>query len=361
MGSTMNVHDQISIELIKEIGNLTSDGWALYDIRKNEMFFWNDAFLTILEVTPERLSRPDLSLLTEVFIDDETYIDELTQRLTTDLRLSDVELRIASRDEKYVLCSAVLLAERGLVSIAVKDVSKWKEHSNYIIEFGARKNTILDMVTHNLSGPLNITNNLLDRVDQFQKPEDYRHVGTYSRLIRENIQQCIEIINSFLREEHFTSPQIFVKRNRFDAISKIEILLKRYKQFAPEKNIRLVAKTRELFVTGDDVKFFQIVNNLISNAIKFTPDDGKIKIDVREEEAIFQVTIEDNGIGIPEYLKPHLFLKNSPAGRSGLRGEKSIGMGLYIVAKLVHLMKGTILFDSTEGKGSTFTLRFPKD
>jgi two-component system, OmpR family, sensor histidine kinase VicK len=356
----MNLDDNNSIELIAEIGNLTSDGWAIYDAGEQKVVFLNDAILRILETTTEQLSNVDLSVLSNVFIDDPAYIEELVHRLTDDLRLTDVELRVASREDKYVLCNAFYLETKDLVFVTLKDVSKWKEHSNYIIEFGARKNTILDMVTHNLSGPLNITNNLLDRVDQFRKPEDYRHVGTYSRLIRENIQQCIEIINSFLREEHFTSPQIFVKQNRFNAISKIEILIKRYNQFSPEKNIKLVTKTRELFVTGDDVKFFQIVNNLISNAIKFTRDDGKITIEVLEQEKEFSIAVKDNGVGIPEYLQPHLFTKNSPAGRSGLRGEKSIGMGLYIVAKLTRLMNGKIHFVSQEGKGSTFTVEFPK-
>jgi two-component system sensor histidine kinase VicK len=72
----------------------------------------------------------------------------------------------------------------------------------------------------------------------------------------------------------------------------------------------------------------------------------------------FSVACEDNGIGIPERLKPVLFEKYTPASRRGLRGEPSIGMGLYIVRKLVSILNGKITFESSEGKGSTFVIQF---
>ena len=96
------------------------------------------------------------------------------------------------------------------------------------------------------------------------------------------------------------------------------------------------------------------------NAVKFTEDNGKIIIELTEGPASYSISIKDNGIGIPEYLHRHLFEKNTPASRTGLRGEKSIGMGLYIVRKLIALMNGTIAFESIENEGSTFTVEFPK-
>lgn len=82
--------------------------------------------------------------------------------------------------------------------------------------------------------------------------------------------------------------------------------------------------------------------------------------EVADQLSSLNISVSDNEIGIPEYLHPHLFKKNTPAGRPGLRGEKSIRMGLYIVKKLVNLMNGSISFDSEENKGSTFMVEFPK-
>jgi two-component system sensor histidine kinase VicK len=103
------------------------------------------------------------------------------------------------------------------------------------------------------------------------------------------------------------------------------------------------------------------VNNLISNAIKWSTTKSQIEIRVEEKSETFSLSVIDTGIGVPEHLQRFLFDKNSRASREGLRGEKSIGLGLYIVKKLVGLMDGQISYSSKEGKGSTFTIEFPKE
>lgn len=85
------------------------------------------------------------------------------------------------------------------------------------------------MVSHNLSGPLNLTNNLLDVVDQASKARQYMRIEEPVRLIRENTQHCIDLINSFLKEEHLVSPEISVGDNRFDAVAKVKVVVERFR------------------------------------------------------------------------------------------------------------------------------------
>ena len=205
-----------------------------------------------------------------------------------------------------------------------------------------------------------MTTNLLDAVDKLGLSKQNRTVDKYTLTIGENTQHCIDVINSLLKEQHFTSEKISVETNRFDVISKVEIIVERFRQFYDKKKINIIARKKELIVTSDDVKLFQIINNLISNAVKFTREDGKIDIIITDSKDRFAISVVDDGIGIPEYLHPHLFKKNTPAGRSGLNGEKSIGMGLYIVKKLVDLLKGNVNFKSAEDNGATFTIELPK-
>jgi two-component system sensor histidine kinase VicK len=109
------------------------------------------------------------------------------------------------------------------------------------------------------------------------------------------------------------------------------------------------------------VKFFQIIHNLISNAIKFTHDNGEIDIIVEEREGSFVISVRDNGIGIPGDMHDKLFSKNTPAGREGLNNERSSGMGLHIVQMLVGLLNGKVWFKSEENNGSTFSIELPKE
>jgi two-component system sensor histidine kinase VicK len=117
----------------------------------------------------------------------------------------------------------------------------------------------------------------------------------------------------------------------------------------------------KLYISNDDVKFLQVFNNLLSNAVKWSRSGSTIEIKLDEHDDTFSLAVKDHGIGIPDHFKVMVFQKNTPAARSGLRGEKSIGLGLYIVKKLVTLMEGTISFESKENEGSTFVINLPRE
>nr|WP_262898843.1 ATP-binding protein [Dawidia soli] len=132
------------------------------------------------------------------------------------------------------------------------------------------------------------------------------------------------------------------------------------KPFNEDKTILVHTDVAPLYISSDDVKFFQVVHNLVSNAVKFTPAEGTVAVDIHDSETTVVITVVDNGVGIPEHLQRHIFERNTPAGRPGLKGEKSIGMGLYIVRKLTELMHGEVTFTSREHAGSTFAITLPK-
>ena len=127
----------------------------------------------------------------------------------------------------------------------------------------------------------------------------------------------------------------------------------------PEKKILLTSDVKTLYANSDEVKFMQIVQNILSNAVKFTPAEGTIEVVVQKMEKSFTVSVSDSGIGIPEDLKSKIFDKYTSAGRPGLNGERSTAMGLYIVGKLVAILNGKISVESEEGVGTRFTILFP--
>jgi two-component system, OmpR family, sensor histidine kinase VicK len=353
--------ERYAIRAIKDIGKLSDDGMFVYNLFQEKLVYCNKALTTILGVSKSSIIDKPFLVLKDYFKDDEDFLKNRLDDLVAKSKTMNTELRLNTADEKFISCDAYLIKDERVIIGFVKDVTNSKKHIDYITEFGARKDAVLDMVSHNLSEPLNLTHNLLNMVDQLNSGLQQRKIGNYTRLIRENTQQCIEIINSFLREEHLESKRVFVKPTRFDAILKIKIIISRIKDFSPGQNIGLVSDLDELYVTGDDVKFFQVVHNLLTNAVKFTPHSGTITVEVKMQESTFSVAVTDNGIGIPDYLQPYIFDRNTPAGRTGLKGERSIGMGLYIVKKLVSLMKGKIFFKSEENKGTSFLIEMPKD
>lgn len=108
------------------------------------------------------------------------------------------------------------------------------------------------------------------------------------------------------------------------------------------------------------MKFLQIINNLVSNAIKFTRENGQITVQLEKLEKTALITVADNGIGIPKSLHPILFNKYTKAGRKGVDGEESFGLGMWIVKSLTEAHKGRVWFESEEGKGSKFYVEIPQ-
>jgi PAS domain S-box-containing protein len=130
---------------------------------------------------------------------------------------------------------------------------------------------------------------------------------------------------------------------------------------AQEKNLSLNFSTNldpSLWVKGDQTKFKQILTNLVSNAIKFTPS-GFVKIHLNKSNNYFQIQVVDSGIGMDDYTLKRLFHSFSQADASTTRKYGGTGLGLAISKGLAELMSGTIDVNSHSGEGTTFTLKIP--
>jgi len=100
--------------------------------------------------------------------------------------------------------------------------------------------------------------------------------------------------------------------------------------------------------------FGRVIDNLVSNALKFTPAGGRITVGLREQAGRVRLLVQDSGIGIPAALQTSLFEKFSRAARTGVGGEASTGLGLFITQQIVQQHRGTIWVESQEGTGTRF-------
>jgi signal transduction histidine kinase len=114
----------------------------------------------------------------------------------------------------------------------------------------------------------------------------------------------------------------------------------------------------EPLVEGDRQRLMQVFNNLLTNAIKFTPPSGFIRIDVAPEGSMVRVTITDTGVGIPADQLPRIF-ERYHVGRRGTAGETGSGLGLVIAKQVVELHQGTIVMESTPDVGTTAVVHLP--
>jgi two-component system sensor histidine kinase VicK len=245
--------------------------------------------------------------------------------------------------------------------IIVRDITRIRQLEDYLVKYGAKKNTLLDNLAHHISGALSLMQHLSIEATKLLRSDVEINVRTYLNLMEANCLHCIDIINDLMRHEHLESTDIEVKKTKVDVVQIVSIIHQELLQSYSARKIILQSASPSIQIMADNVKLLQVVNNLASNALKFTDPEGLIFISIQESEHEVIISVADQGIGIPDSLKPFIFQKQPGGGRIGLNGERSIGIGLSLCKNLVDLMGGRIWFESEEGKGSTFYISLPKD
>lgn len=347
---------------IRKLGELSEDGVFIYDLEIKHFIYTNKVFTEIFFVEGRNLLEQSADVLHSMFTEDEVWLNAKYQELMDKKHLNNAEFRFKFTDKMthHFTCDAYLLKENVAIGF-VKDVTKAKEHENFVVEYTAKKDAFLDMITHNLSGPLVMSRDILGWMSKSVKNNNAEEVESMMTLLRDSTQQCIDIVDDFLKQEHTESQTIYVKKTRINILSKVHAVLEKLKEMNPDKKFSLVTNLENVNLNTDSVKFFQIVHNLLSNAIKFTKPGGNIEIRIEEETNAFVFAVRDDGIGIPADMHQYIFEKRTFAGRPGLKGEPSNGIGLSIIKKLVELLGGTIWFESQEKTGTAFFFRLPKE
>ncbi len=140
----------------------------------------------------------------------------------------------------------------------------------------------------------------------------------------------------------------------------LEQILKRLKPIADKKNVEIVMESfRPVSAEIDETKFSLAISNLVENAVKYNHDNGWVHVSLNADHKYFYIKVEDSGIGIPEADQAHIFERFYRVDKSHSREIGGTGLGLAIARNAVLMHRGSIRVYSTEGEGSTFTVRIP--
>ncbi len=211
-------------------------------------------------------------------------------------------------------------------------------------------------ITHEFRTPLTV---ILGMVDQI------RGYGQERELIRRNSQNLLRLINQILDLSKLESGKLQLNPVQGDIIPFLEYLTESFFSMARDKDIRLLfyPEVEKLIMDYDEAKIQHIVYNLLSNALKFTPEGGKIVLHAALEEADGQrwlrLKVQDTGIGIAKEDLERIFDRFYQTDTSATRKGEGTGIGLSLTRELVELMEGDISVQSRPGQGSTFTVRLP--
>ncbi len=243
------------------------------------------------------------------------------------------------------------------------DITDKKERITLLEDENQNFDEVLKMLSHDLRQPFTQINVLTELTKHQWGAADQDKAFNYLNKIKDACVQANNLLNSFLKlaivnfGEHILATALYDLR---------QII----KDSATDFDNQLTGKSlamsfdfpaEEVQHPVDRSLFGQAIKNLISNAIKFTPNGGKIIFKIKEENHVVYVLISDTGIGIPKKMIPDLFKQFTRSKRVGLEGEKPIGLGLAIAKKIIDMHMGEIVVESEEGDGTTFIIKLPKD
>jgi signal transduction histidine kinase len=234
---------------------------------------------------------------------------------------------------------------------------KLHRHNNELSDLNHEKDTLMGIVAHDLKSPLNRIKGITDLMD-FEGPlsSDQK---SYLKMISDATQSGLDLITDLL-DVHMLEENAVPNYSSFDISEFILEKTEAFKPAADAKNIHLnITRIESEHVSLDADYLSRIVDNLISNAIKFSRRDSSINVEAWRMNKEILISIHDQGPGFSEKDKALLFQKFKKLSARPTAGETSNGLGLAIVKTLVDRLKGNIELISEQGKGSKFVIKFP--
>lgn len=338
---------------------------------EGRIFYWNKAAVKLLgyengfsevnitDVFGRTLKKEDGKIKRQENVDfrwEDGYFAVETVAYRKNQTICPVELHLSieeNRPELYGACVAISLASEKIAKREAKKAEKLIKEANQL------RNEFVSNVTHELRTPVNgilgFTENLLAGEVSEEQEESLK-------IIEHCCHNMMKIINNLLDFSKLEAGKFAIEEKEFRFREFIDRTIETNLPKINEKGLKLMVNiSQEIpeYLIGDELRLGQVLNNLISNAVKFT-QTGQIIMDVAktmedEKEIELFFVVMDTGIGISEEEKDKLFKPFSQVDPSITRRFGGTGLGLSISKELVALMNGEIDVQSEKGKGSTFS------
>jgi len=272
-----------------------------------------------------------------------------------DSQAIEVDLHVRGRDHTYVLKSVPLRQADGqpLGTILIL------QNITYLRDKDRARVNLVATLSHELKTPLTslaLSTGLLERSKDALEPKAQELLAT----IGEDVGRIRRLADDLLDLARGSSRMIAIRDLEIDLCQLVRLVSKTFRLQADQKQVTLSAGVNASApkIHGDPVKLSWALSNLISNALRYTPEGGVVAVSSEDEANTVLLKVSDTGPGIPQQIKEHLFERFTQWNVNGSEPGSS-GLGLAIVKEIVEGHGGRIFVDSTLGKGTCFTLELP--
>jgi signal transduction histidine kinase len=236
-----------------------------------------------------------------------------------------------------------------------------EESHQKLVELDQIKSRFFANISHELRTPLTLLLAPLETLMQKFNPSFDRETCEVLSTMHSNGMRLLKLINDLLDLVRLESGRLEVKHEPLDVSDFVKGLASAARQVADDKRLRLetIIDPELGAVAADRDKLEKIVLNLVFNALKFTPAGGRVELRAQKKDDSFVITVSDTGMGISAKNLPFVFDRFWQADGTSKRKYQGVGIGLALVKELTEVQGGKVDVESTEGKGTVFTVRLP--
>ena len=230
-----------------------------------------------------------------------------------------------------------------------------------LIKLNQEKNEFLGIAAHDIKNPLTAIQSVAEVIEVDYETMSKNDMVKGAKRISVTTRQLFTLIDNLLDINAIESGKFNISPSIIDIFPTLQSVVITYKNRAKSKDITVHFQSpeKQYHAFVDENTIIQVLDNLISNAIKYSPPGKQVNIRVTKSEKFIRCEIQDEGPGLSESEQQKLFQKFSKLSTQPTGGEHSTGLGLFIVKKLVEAMNGKVWCESELGKGSTFFVDFP--
>lgn len=226
-------------------------------------------------------------------------------------------------------------------------------------ELDGLKDEFVALISHELRTPLtSIVGYLELALDDVDTTSDQHR--SYLEVVERNAERLLRLVGDLLFVAQIEAGKLDLAWNEVEVETLVAQCVEANQPAATQAGLVLVAESGWAgVIPGDPARLAQVLDNLISNAIKFTPAAGRVTVRVAREDDLVVLEVEDSGMGIPVEEQQHLFDRFFRARGAGEKAIPGTGLGLSIAQAIAHAHDGSISVTSTEGIGTTFRIELP--
>lgn len=241
-------------------------------------------------------------------------------------------------------------------------IEKLEKQAIALQELNATKDKFFSIIAHDLKNPFNailgMTGLILDHLEGMTQSEIREMLET----IEQSSQRAYALLENLLIWSQSQTGRISFHPQEFNLHQNVLSTIELVEAQADKKKITIAFSPEpSMMVFADQYMIETVIRNLLTNAIKFTPQEGVVSILIRKQRDHVEVSIRDTGIGIPPEKLPQIFSKESKTKTPGTDNETGTGLGLILCKDFIERHGGTIRVESNPGKGSTFSFAIPAE